>query len=206
YAAKKRNFRNYSNARFICYRRMLSNYPAMTKEQVEEYYKKIKDLVAQNEDIKREFDAKQRSTMYYFLANKRYREALPLIKKQFAYKYSRHNHGQMLRAMCTAAEACADSATLINAMSEYISYLEDASQSSSAEAYRELQIRYDISQLKAENARLELDRLDNQVKTDRLILGIALTATVLLIILILILANRYRKYKALRFSKPTHHE
>lgn len=201
YSSQGRVYRNYAKQRYICYRRMLSNYPALTKDEVRQYYDMAKELRIFNKDIQNDFDTQQRPTMYYLLANQRYHEALPLIKKQLKYKNHRHNRQRILKDICTAAEACADSATWIKALSEYTGYLEDANRSSSAEAYRELQIRYDISMLEADNNQLRLEQLDYQIKTERLILGITLTCIALLLVLIIILTKKYRSSRAQRTDK-----
>ncbi len=201
YSLRGRNYRDYSRYRYICYRRMLSNYPALTREEVEKYYQKAKELTTKNTDVANDFNIQQRPTMYYLLANKRYREALPIIKKQFDFKYSNNYRGQILRTMCKAAESCGDTATWVKALTEYTNQLEDAYQNSSAEAYRELQIRYDISELKEANARLEMERMDSQIQSDRIVLIVTLSAIAILFIVLIIVARKYHISRILRNRK-----
>lgn len=201
YSLRGRNYRDYTRYRYICYRRMLSNYPALTREEVEKYYQKAKELTTKDPDVANDFNTQQRPTMYYLLANKRYREALPIIKKQFDFKYSNNYRGQILRTMCKAAESCGDTTTWIKALTEYASQLEDAYQNSSAEAYRELQIRYDISELKEANARLEMERMNSQINADRIVMAVTISAIAILLIFLIIIARKYHTSRVLRNRK-----
>ena len=51
YHQEGRQYRNYTQNKYFIYRRMLENYKALTPQEVEEYYGKIKEYIVDDEDV-----------------------------------------------------------------------------------------------------------------------------------------------------------
>lgn len=198
YIREGRTFRNYNVNIHHCYRRMLSNYPALTPEEVEKYYKANMDLVAIDPDVAEEFYAKKRSEIYYLMATKQYKKALDVMLEE-RYKAYRSEHPiRLLKMMMEAAKATGNNKVYLETAQEYIGVLEDYVESRYHERYRELQIMYDVNRLKSANAELEASQSKAMSAYHRNILIIAIIGIVLLLVLVVFLIVMYRR--AVRLS------
>lgn len=65
----------------------------------------------------------------------------------------------------------------------------------SEEAYRELQIRYDVNNLKNANSQLEIDKRDSDIATHQKLISVILAALLVMVIFLMLL---YRKHFSLR--------
>ncbi|MDE5797076.1 MAG: hypothetical protein K2H75_08180, partial [Muribaculaceae bacterium] len=134
--------------------------------------------------------------IYYNMAKKNYPQAVTLINE-----WLKTNHDkpllrrQMLGLLKEAAEATGDHASLLSALKEYNGLLEEYNNQQSAEAYREMQIRYDVSELKARAAEAEIAVRDAKISFDQKIILISLSASFVLIVVLLMLARRYGDMK-----------
>lgn len=68
YKNKKRKFRDYSVNEYLCYTRLLGNFPALSQGEIERYYKNVNDIAARNADVAKDFAANKRATIYYMMA------------------------------------------------------------------------------------------------------------------------------------------
>ncbi|MDE5876537.1 MAG: hypothetical protein K2H47_03465 [Muribaculaceae bacterium] len=191
-----RDYRNYETFLYICYRRMLNNYEALDPEEVDHLRSEALKLVHKNKDIKADYDKSRRIDIYYNMAKKNYPQAVTLINE-----WLKTNHDkplvrrQMLGLLKEAAEATGDHASLLSALKEYNGLLEEYNNQQSAEAYREMQIRYDVSELKARAAEAEIAVRDAKISFDQKIILISLSASFVLIVVLLMLARRYGDMK-----------
>ena len=78
---KNRKFRNYAPNKFICYRRILSNYPALSPQQVEAVHDSIINFLENDPDVKAIYTRDGHSDALYLMATKQYKEAIPCIRK-----------------------------------------------------------------------------------------------------------------------------
>ncbi|MDE6803044.1 MAG: hypothetical protein K2J29_00215, partial [Muribaculaceae bacterium] len=133
---------------------------------------------------------------YYNMAKKNYSRAVALINE-----WLKTNHDkplirrQMLGLLKEAAEATGDETSLLSALKEYNGLLEEYNNQQSAEAYREMQIRYDVSELKARAAEAEIATRDAKISFNQKIILITLSASFVLIVVLLLLARRYGDMK-----------
>lgn len=125
YKKKKRFYRNYDRNKFICYRRMLSNYSALTEEEVLDIRDSINSLYYADADVRRDMDTHSTTHAAYYMAIKNYAEAIPAIKgalsKDNLADYQRTSLYRMLRE---AAKKTGDKASLLEALEYYDGYLE----------------------------------------------------------------------------------
>lgn len=155
YHKQGRYLRGYERSYYSIYRRMLSNHPALTPQEIEKIYREIQKLVAENPDVAADYARNPRPDIYYYMATRRYREAIPLLQKAVAYPPNKLVRMPLLRDLKTAASQTGDSATLLKALVEYNNSLEEYIKKKSLERMRELQILYNVNDLKLENSKLE---------------------------------------------------
>ncbi|MFG6381918.1 MAG: HAMP domain-containing histidine kinase [Muribaculum sp.] len=195
YISQGRLYRNYDVNEYLCYRRLLGNYDALTPKEVDDYYGLIMDLVASNPDVKKDFDGNRRAEIYYLIATKRYREALPLLKN-YIYKPQNNTYKRKLLKFYTiAAKATGDKDALLAATTDYNTQLEDYINLQAAEKYKELQIIYDVNNLKAEKAQAELERHSSAHTLHNRILVISLIASGILALMLIVIGRLYLKNK-----------
>lgn len=193
YASQGRIFRNYDASYYNCYRRILSNYPALSRIEIEDYYKRIQDICQKSTTAKFDFQSTGRPLIYYLMGTQQYAQALSELNKFILYPKNEPQKRQFLRLMIEASKGVGDNTTLLTATTEYNKLLEEYNQAKAAEKYKELQILYDVNELKSQNAQLELDKIDTELASNQKILRITLTALGVLIILLLILLLSYRR-------------
>lgn len=198
--AQGREYRDYDRYYYISYRRMLSNYEGLTPEETEAYYEKCKQLADKDTEVANDFNGEGRPTIYRLMAIKEYAEAVPLLKHAIRYNQKkRHSNNKIYRdllgMLVTASAATGDNETLLKALQEYNSELEQALRSQSTEAYRELQTRYEVSSLREQRDKSEMERKDMELATRQRVLAVALGASLLFIVLLMVI---YRKNFTLR--------
>lgn len=196
YHEKGRNFRNYDVSRYVCYRRMLRNAKGLQPGEAEKYYSLAKDLAAKNSDVKQDFETNPRIHAYYYYAIGDYGKAMTYLKDIVTRKNTLASQKQFLEMLIDASQKTGDVRTRLEALTEYASLLSEMNDLKAAEKSRELQIKYDLQDLKTRNQALELDNREKEIKSERQIMTFVTVAfVILLIVLIIMLYNwgRYRK-------------
>ncbi len=199
YKAQGRKYRNLDVNRFIIYRRMLSNYDVLSLDEANELYSKILNLAENNEDIKSTMEYNRRASAYHAMKNKRYAEAIPYIRRQLSIEDSHILRKHMLEMLVEAASAIGDKTNEDLARQELDAINREISTVASKQKYNELQIRYDVSALREENAQLELENKNEQIQATRRIMIFVIVGWVAfagLLIAFLFFWTRYRKTTA----------
>lgn len=195
YVSQGRLYRNYDVNEYVCYRRLLGNYAALTPKDIDEYYNCILNLVTSNPDIRKDFEDNRRAEIYYLIATKRYKEAMPLLKKYIDKPQNSIFKRKLLKFYTIAAKATGDKDALLAATTAYNTQLEDYISLQAAEKYKELQIIYDVNNLKAEKTQAELDRHSSTHTLHNRILVISLIAMGILTLLLIVTGRLYLKNK-----------
>ncbi|MDE6638001.1 MAG: hypothetical protein K2K32_07185 [Muribaculaceae bacterium] len=121
YVKKKRNFRNYDTNKFISYRRMMSNYSALSDEEIETIHDSIQALYERNSDVRRTMDHNGQAFAFYYMASKDYKNAIPallaILKQQNISAYMRQKYYGMIME---ASKAIGDKDNYIMAMEQFI--------------------------------------------------------------------------------------
>lgn len=197
YKRQGRIFRNYDINYYICYRRILSNYPALTTDEVEYYYGQIRELIGRNKEAQIDFEESKRPLIYYLMAKKEYARALPVLKTALNAPVNRLVLMEILQFTIEAATEVNDKAVLLQATTRYNALLEEYNKTKSAEKYKELQILYDVNQLKADNAQLELEKREAEIESSRVIIRLTIIAISILSVLLVIVFWLYNRTKRL---------
>lgn len=176
YTNAGRKYRNYDVSRFVSYRRMLRNYPALKHGEADELYGKIKKLAESNTDVRNDLETNPRTKAFYYMATGDYNSAIPYLKSCLESDNALSIRRQVLDALLIATEQTGDDKTRLYALSQYKSINEEYNRLKAAERYNELQIKYDLKSLKEENAALELKNSTDEADSARRIMTFLLVA------------------------------
>ncbi len=190
-----RKYRNYDRNRYICYRRMLSNYQGLTKNEIKELYALCSRLADSNASVARDFNTSCAPAIYRNMAEGEYAAVIPLINKSLTTVTDNYRRRQLLGMLIEAADSIGDQSVAKDAYKEYTNLLHEQLLEHSAEASRELQIRYDVNTLRTEKEQAEIDKKELEVKTSQRIIIVALIALLVLAVFLMVL---YRSNFALR--------
>ena len=190
-----RTYRDYTRHYYVCYRRMLGNYKALSLEEVKDLYTKCAMLAEKNEDVSRDFYEKGTPTIFRMMAEQDYVSAVPKIKQALKTERSKNMRGRLLRMLVTAADSINDETTLLTALRDYSQFLKTTLDAQSEEAYQELQIRYDINKLKAERDTLESEKRDVEQATRQRVIAVSLIG---LLVLAIVMMYLYRSNFSLK--------
>lgn len=193
YLLQGRRYRTLDTNLFTIYTRILSNYEALTPDEVRSYYMAIKEIAARNSKIADIMEHSERPQIYYFMATRQYDKALPLLKKHIDELANRKNAIYFNRAMMTAADAMGDNEAYKKAASLYMELLEEYIRDRTAHNLAELAITYDLNQAKSDAEKLRDQQKEASARTDRTLLALALAAVVLLLILMLVFMYQWRR-------------
>lgn len=149
----RRKYRSYDANRYISYTRLLANYPHLSKMDIEDYYRKVMDIVATDSTAATTNRISLRPQIYYAMYRQQYDKALELLKQAIDYPYNASCRRQMLKMAITAAEHTGDHETLLQASRDYNTMLENTLSQRNEEKYKELQLVYDINQMRAQHNR-----------------------------------------------------
>lgn len=200
YERQGRIYKNYDTSYYICYRRILSNFPVLSPEEIEYYYQRIIEIVQRNNAVKGDFETGKRPEILYLMARKEYSKALPVIKKVINHPINKSFRMELLQYMIEAATHVNDKTTLLQATTQYNTLLEEYNRTKSAEKYRELQILYDVNELKTQNAQLELEKRESEIESGKAIIRITFTAITILTLLLIMVCWLYYRTKRLAGS------
>lgn len=200
YERQGRIYKNYDTSYYICYRRILSNFPVLSPEEIEYYYQRIIEIVQRNNAVKGDFETGKRPEILYLMARKEYSKALPVIKKVINHPINKSFRMELLQYMIEAATHVNDKTTLLQATTQYNTLLEEYNRTKSAEKYRELQILYDVNELKTQNAQLELEKRESEIESGKAIIRITFIAITILTLLLIMVCWLYYRTKRLAGS------
>lgn len=185
-----RKYRNYNAHYYIIYTHMLSNYPLLSDKEVESIYAKIQALLKTN-DLAANTEAHSgRAEIYYAMHHKRYDEALKLIYKNKDNYYNRSYLHILYRLMVECGRKTGNKEALLDGLEGYNSVLEKTIKTRMQEKAQELQIIYDINELKEQN----LKREHQATRTRTMML---MTGTIVLFVLLVVLFFMYHRMRKL---------
>lgn len=185
-----RRYRNYDPNRYILYTRILSNYDSLSLSEVKAFYKKAMALVARDSTAAHTNRISLRPQIYMAMKEKRYGDALPMLKKMVNNDYNSQVRPLLLRLMLKSARAVGDKDAVAYASGEYIRALESELQEGTLNKWRELEIIYDLNKTKDEY-------VAHQLKMHNAIFIGAIAAMVLLALLLAIVVYLLAKSKRL---------
>lgn len=199
YRANGREFKNYNRNRYICYRRMLCNYPALSPEEVEEYFNRINALAEESDEIREDIESTSLPEIYYRMARKEYDKALPALARvtNMDIPGSAALKPRLYKMLIEAAQATGNKDLLLESLIAYTAIQSDYIKSKSAERYRELQIIYDVDRLNRQKNEIATESHKSKIKLQSSIIFISAISFTVLFILCMILLRLYRRAKKL---------
>lgn len=198
-----RKYRDYTRYYYISYRRMLSNYKGLTLDEIKDIYSKCAVIAENDPEVASDFYGEGRPTIYRLMAIEDYEGVVPRIKKALPNVRDNFTRRNMMSMLVTAAEAINDQPTLLSALKDYNEMLQEAIKEQSAEAFRELQIRYDVNQLKSEKETLAMEKKEVEVATGQRVITVALAGLLIFAVLLMVLyrSNFTLKHKIREMQK-----
>lgn len=195
YRLKGRKFRDYSVSRYVSYRRMMRNYEALTPGRIKEVDAKVRSLAAQSDDVREDMEYQPRYKSYWFMANGDFAAAIPQIKALLEKETSVTVRRQLYDMLWKAASETGDNQTLIEALTQYNGLLTELNTLNAENKYKELQIRYDVDDLKQRNTRLELEKRTLELESARRIMTYVIIGFVLFAIVVIVLLYYWSRYR-----------
>ncbi|MCI9607198.1 MAG: HAMP domain-containing histidine kinase [Muribaculaceae bacterium] len=199
YTAKGRIYKNYDRNRYVSYRRMLCNYPALTATEVEDIYSRIQKLAAGNEEIAEDLAETKLPDIYYHMARKEYDKAIDPLVEATAMDVPGNNFivPRLYKMLIEASKATGNKEILLNSLLKYNDIQSDYIKTKSDERYRELQIIYDVDNLNLEKNAMEAENQKTRIRLQRTTIVISTIFVIALIVLCIVLLNLYRRSRSL---------
>ncbi len=198
YVKKNRKFRNYDTSKYISYRRMMSNYPALTDEEIESIHDSIVMLYNRDADVKKAMDNHGEAFAFYYMATKQYEKAVPALKGMLEDKdLSSYNKQKYNAMLIEASKAINDQKTYIESMERFIVHSNEIDSMRKITMRREIMLRDSIinAPLLYNSSKQEEKRLTNRehIKIEQTLTIIASALAILLIIYVILYIRLRRK-------------
>lgn len=201
-----RIYRDYSVERYERCTSMLLCYPELKQKDVDAYYLKSIFYAENDSDVMMMYRNFEQPKIYYMMAKKRYDEVVPVLKRQIDKNPDGLRLRYYLKFMIDAAGAIGDKDNLLEASLKYNSILDDFIQNRDFEKYRELQILYDVYELKSDNDNLELEKKISQLNSKNKAIIVGVVSLIILLIFLFIVYRLYRSAKRLTVNLATVNE
>lgn len=195
YDSMGRRFRNYDISRYVSYRRIIRNYPALKPGEVKHYRALIGELATRNGEVAADVNNNPRLDAYYMMATENYAGAIPVIKQLLAKEKSDAVKIKLYDMLSTAARKTGDHATLVSALDDYNKLLVNYMRMNAAYRYQQLQIYYDVDKLKHEKMMLEIATRDQDLKDTRRVVTIMVIIWVVLAVVLLFSLYYWKTFK-----------
>lgn len=186
YIGRQRRYRDYSASRYLVYSRMLANYRDLSPEMIETAYRKVNEIASKDLRSYNNYRKSRKADIFYLMANKRYPEALTLLKQYIDNSQNTYYRRYLLREMIIAANEVGDKEAVLYASQAYNKILEKLLDDRMSEKVKELETVYAISDMKMEHQKREM-------ALHRRFLIAALCAAGLLLVLLIIMVIMYRR-------------
>lgn len=200
YKRKNRKFRNYDTNKFISYRRMLSNYEALSKDEIETIYDSIQALYNRDSDVKKTVDKNGQAYVFYYMATKDYEKAIPALRgflqNNDLSPYQRQKYNSMLME---ASKAINDKESYHTSMEYFIKYSREIDSLRKITMKRETLLRDSLfnTPLFYDDSITEGHMYETEGSAEKTLLILSAVLAVLLIVYAtLYLKLRMRKYKS----------
>lgn len=201
YELQSRKFPGYDIAAFNCYRRLLLCHDALSKDEVDEYYSKLVSLSERNPSLPNLSAEKKKATINYLMSKKRYTEAIPLIK-ELLNDNATTSEGKLYfaDALIKAAEYVGNKEDLLFALEMSNRMLKNRIEKKTTESYKDLQMVYEVNDLKEANEELRLANQQIVINRHKELLTYGIAGLVVLLILLVLVFILYRRSKKLTYS------
>lgn len=190
-----RKYRSYDISRYVCYRRMIRNFEALRPGELKDLYARCMRLRENNQDVRTDIDTHPRFYAYYHTAAGDCNAAIPYLKHMLQEEISLPVRKQVLEYLIDCAEKTGDDDTKVNALEEYSTILEELNRLKASERYRELQIKYDVQDLRTRNAELELENRSDEITSARRLMTFVAVAFLIMFLILVVSLYQWGKFK-----------
>lgn len=192
YARAGRPYRYYDSHRYIIYTRMLSNWKALSPEEIEKCYRKAIYISSKDPRAKGAYRQSPRPDIYYAMATKDYETARRLITENLDRPVNKPYRRHFLRYLLESCRALGDNATALGAYEEYISLLEGELDRRVQERYKELQVVYEVQDMKRQYQSLSVEKqsYENAAQRRTIYISLAFAGVLGVLVVILVWLNR----------------
>lgn len=207
YRAQGRVYRHMDTYRYACYRRLLCNYEVLSPLEIEHFNNEINELAKKNARVYNDLHNNERAAIFYAMATKQWDKALAAIKRQIDNPANKKYRNYLLDAMLTAAQHTGDRHSQLAAAMELVENLKSELNNHSSDRYRELQVLYDIVELKDQNVALEASQsaVRNKHKNMLLMAGGAISIVLLALVFLLLYQTAKLRRTAERRRQAAQH-
>lgn len=188
--SRGRIYASYKNNIYLALRRMLTNYQALTDQEVDSIYSAMCQLTEDDPELAEEFNNMARAKSFYLVAKKRYPEAVTAIRTALDNEKNRNYRTRLLKMLIESSEAVGDRQTLAEARQQYIDLLEAGIEAGRSGKIRELQLLLNVNSSSQDRLDDAEDELKDSSDRYRLIIAIIL-ASVFLILTAMVVGFRY---------------
>lgn len=197
YSAHGRPYRKLYDTRYNVNARMLVNYRGLSPEEVELSHDNIRSLVKLDPEVARMERDTEIGEIFYRVARKEYAMALPMLKRQVDNPDNGALRPILLRELLDAAEATGDSFTQLQAAMGIVHLFDTFFEEGESERYRELQLLYDLNDIRKKTAEKQLQAKDDVLRMNRTLLIVTGAVCLLLILSFFWMVRQYRRLKHL---------
>lgn len=154
-----RIYRSYDDSRYLLYTRILENYKSLNDEELELYHDKALEMVGRSQRVAGTYARNPMPCIFYSFAKKDYPVAYDLLKTALDHdRTSSYRRRIYLKMFIDAAHAIGKDSELTAVYPEYLALLEEELDSRQQERYRELQVLYEVNDMRTENLRLQKEQ------------------------------------------------
>lgn len=196
-----RDFKDYSDSKYIIYNRLLSNFASLTPREVENYYKKALKYASISPSAKITYEHTRTPDIYYAMFHNDYGTALELLKSHIDASANVPRQRSLLKYLIKCAEETGDEQTAMEATKKYNSILEEYISGKSQEQLHELQVKYDLQDIKNRNIELERDKQLSEYRWQKNLTIVISVTLMLLLILTITLYIMYRRNRELALKR-----
>ncbi len=188
----------YDEMAFRCYERLLRCRNVLTQDEIEDYYGKILSLIDRNAGVPF-FDGRQKKpTINYLMAKKQYADAIPLIKEQLNDTTNKADERlYIVEALIEASDAVGDKEDLLMALETSNDLIKDRLENKASESYKDLQMIYDVNDLKETNDELAFANQQIIINRHKEQLTYIVVCFFVLVVLLVVVFVLYRRSKLL---------
>lgn len=200
-----REYKDYDGFRFVVYRRMLSNFQALSPEEVDELYSKIQALINKPTNEPYWTHAVDYVEAMYAMAKKDYPRATNNFRKVLDADSSYAVRPSLIMKYLKAAERTNSTQDIIRAQKYYIDILKDQSKMAIDNEYSRLAMKFNIDAIKQENQqkldnmnrKMDAEAAQNALENHRLTVIIMAVIGLALFVILLLVTINFRRQRRL---------
>lgn len=197
YKFMKRPYHQFDHYRYLIYCRALSNYQNLSPENIDEYYRLAKKYRDRSPRVQQQPTLNLLTEMYYAISKKDYAKAGPYIETLLKERLNRATRIQVLRLGVECARATGNQTMLVECLTALNEALEQLLQTGLNSKVRELQILYDLDEIKQEVSSKSNDLIVMENDQEKLIFFGAIALTLIILLVFIVYAKNYRKNRRL---------